>query len=93
MLEKRSASIPTNMKPKKAIIDRIVNDTKGDLEFERSYEEVEKNHKIDEFSSLVGWSLEIAHTNKVEASGEVAGFGGSASSRNVYQGRDARRDL
>ena len=79
VLEERGMSIPTNMKPKKAIIDRIVNDTRGDLNFERAYEEVEKVHKIDETSSLVGWSIEIAHTNKVEASGEVAGFGGSAS--------------
>ena len=80
VLEKRGAAIPTLMKPKKAIIDRIVNDTKAPLNFERSYEEVEKTHKIDESSSLVGWSLEIAQTNKVEASGEVAGIGGSVSS-------------
>ena len=79
VLETRGTAVPTNMKPRKAVIDRIVNDTKGDLEFKRSYEEVEKTHKIDESSSLIGWSIEIAHRNKVEAKGEIAGIGGSGS--------------
>ena len=79
VLETRGTPVPTNMKPRKAIIDRITNDTKGDLGFDRTYEEVESTHKIDESSSLIGWSIEIAHNNKVEAKGEIAGIGGSGS--------------
>ena len=79
VLEKRGESVPTNMKPRHASIDRIINDTADVMSFKEVYNETRKTHKVDESSSLVGWSLEIAHNNKVEGSGSVAGFGGSAS--------------
>ena len=80
VLEERGRSIPSDMKPKKAIIDSIDNDAGTPLGFERSYKEIEFTKKVDESSSLFGWSLEISHTHKVEASGEIAGIGGSGSS-------------
>ena len=80
VLESRGESFPSNMKPRHASIDRIINDTDGITQFEKEYNETRKVRKVDESSTLIGWSLEIAHTHKVEASGEVAGFGGSASS-------------
>lgn len=80
VLEDRGTPIPSNMKPVKSIIDQIENDTAGPLPYKRTYSEVEREHKIDESSSVVGWSMEVSQTYKVEASGEFMGIGGSASS-------------
>ena len=85
VLETRGRSVPANMKPKKAIIDSIINDGASPLEFERTYKEIEFIKKIDESSTLVGWSLKVSHTHKVEASGEIAGIGGSASSETAIE--------
>ena len=84
VLEERGRSIPSDMKPKKAIIDSIDNDAGTPLGFERSYKEIEFTKKVDEsgfaFAEASGRFYQISHTHKVEASGEIAGIGGSGSS-------------
>ena len=79
ILQRDGVAVTTALEPRWMGLQTLDNDAPAPLEFKQKFKEVARTKKIDESSSLVGWSLEISHTHKVEASGSVAGFGGSAS--------------